>query len=444
MQTRKSRITEWYKEGLYTTYYTAREKDPAKQSLGGFQQLRMNLILPFIISYLGTLRGILTKPLLLFHHRHSIIPEQKDAFWTMNQISAWLDKTPALSWIPWLFRQAKIGLDTITKALPFLLKITPYLPFVGLGMSVLHSMYQLYHEKNKSLFTLSKCLSDVSSAVLLGVGLGLVKWGTAALAIYTGPLLIAIAAGIVTTVGLIRSCHHLYKAWKDPENRKQHFFNAGNEFLFTFINAASMVLTIFGIQSARQLQDFNIHHIRHLHPQALVNAGEWYKKTVLLSNLTLGAVGLLGVGMVGKKILSRVCSKKQKHLPKQTDDDARLLLADIGDHIITLRLKIESNPSNTNFIRKKLDARRKAKKELLAESCKNLRQLLDWNEKLQPNEDSDSDSDLDSERKTLCEIEREHIHRGVYQSFWNTGTTEALMKRAFKLEQTRSSNSNSL
>ncbi len=434
------------KEAHYRAYYKKHltaEKNPKKAEIGPFSMWN-NVFPNFLMTYLGTIRGFLTMQIF---PGFSILPEEpKDMFWTLSQINWGIGQ--GIQWIKWVGEKIPpliktiLILDWLPSAVrdvgkwlsqqKWLMNTLTYVPFVGLGISALIATKDFYYAKNKNLPTTLKFIADVSGAVLLGVGLGLIKWGGIAAAVYTGPALIIVATAIVVAVGLVKASHHLYKAWEDPVHRKQHLVNALKEFICTFISTASMVLTIFGMQSVQQLKQFSVTPDWSL----LTKAGDIYKETATLSNAMLAAGGALTVMNIapklynkGKRIIKKCFGSKDEENNVDVEMAATKkadLTKKIDTHIAALDLDLDTEmkkekPLSTNLITRQLDERLKTsrteKKDLLNVAKIALEK---------------------GKREILVKAERAATEKnnGVYQtSFWcvKEGETQRLISKALEM-----------
>ncbi|MDR3490487.1 MAG: hypothetical protein P4M12_00425 [Gammaproteobacteria bacterium] len=379
-----------------------------------------------VIGTTMAIRAIVTQPLI--PGLKPIIPPQKDAFWLVGeQIIPWIkDK------LNWLYNCLPTYItnpcDKIMEGFRWLLNtktvvtILNYLPFIGLGVSALLSIKEFYYEKNKNAANTLKLIANVSSAVLLGVGLGIMKWGSMVAALYVAPYLIITATALVVAVGLVKSFRHIYKALKDSENRTQHLVNAAKEFLCTFINAIGCALVVIGMQAGQKLQQFNISKFNF---DVLVKAGEIYKKTFAVAYAGLIAVGaliLINVVPVVWKGLKKLGNTikgwlgfENKPATKSTKSVSPEVKQALKDDIDKQKDKLQKEMNQTGFIADRLKDQRKRKLNLLTK----VKEVMDNPEDL-----------VAVERKELLESSK------AYQSFWKVkGKTQDLVERAIEISK---------
>lgn len=298
-----------------------------------FHNTWANTFPPFLMGYLHAFRGILIKP--LFSGSPVLSEQTVDAFWIKDQIKYGLHQlidwfavvfkalaqdirrlasmfgwllapayqwlSPAFTWLTPAFR----GLAIVCKS------VLPYIPFVSLALAAMIATGDFWYSENKNFATTLKWLAEVSGSVLLGVGLGLMAWGTAAAMVYTAPLLIGLAAAMVASVGLVKSSYHFYQAVKHPEQWKEHVFTGVKEILKTTISVTACVLTFFGMSMGQDLS-------RSL----LVNAEDLYKSAAVATDVVLAAGGTLTLMMLApklyagcKKLVSQCFGAKEEPAP---------------------------------------------------------------------------------------------------------------------------------
>lgn len=425
-----------YRKQRYYEAESAAKKDPATSKVGSY--LAWDNAFPnLVIGQLLFIRTIVTEPLLPKLGIKSIIPPQQDAFWTVSQVTQWIDHTFP-SWLTYPFNKVGDGIRWLLKQNSVAAALT-YIPVIGLGIHALLTLKAYYNEKNKNISNTLKMIADVASSVLLAVGLGLIQWGTVAVALYCAPYLIMTAAALVVTVGLVRSFYHIYQAYRDPAHCRQHLINAVKEFLCTFINAAGFVLTLFGMQAGQKLQQFNIQKMNF---HVLADAGEIYKKTVALTNAVLAAVATLvvmklvpmiyrGLTYLGDKI-SQLRGKKTAPLKQPTHSissnetektqlkqDITNLKNDITNQLKKLNAQIDISKKNHGYISNQLNAIR-TKKIIYLTQIKNTLE----------------NETIHNPHHVLVALEQAELHQGthVYQSFFCVkGKTETLVERSLEL-----------
>lgn len=441
-----------YLNHVYETKLTAKDKDPAIAQIGApgiWNQIAAN----YAITSLATSRAIIES---VRKAHPDLPPSPKDAFWVLSQIHI-------PDWVMWLPNQVGWWLSV---TFPWVAKVTPYIPFVGTVLTACQAGRKFYLEKNKNLSATLKLLADVSSTALMGVAVGLMLWGSVA-AMAAIPYLLAAATIVIATVGLVRTGFHLYKAFNDPANRKQHLINATKEFLSTVIQATSVVCLCVGGQIGQQVSQFmqtsNISFIKA--------ASALYAKLPTLTNVALVASGLLVIGEVKNKIVAvakflgtksrmirsfntgveKVTNVLKKPFilmnnpvnnpPKSVEDftiERMDLITEINNAIRDLKQKKDSTPSliksTRAFVHKKLYEIRHPEGRLNNKIffLQHVKQQLE-----------DGKRTLHTD---LVEFEKSILFSGgegffqsaptnVYQSFFKPARTEELMKKSLKLAQ---------
>lgn len=423
-----------YRDEKYYAEISAENKDPSRTMIGPIAAWRTGFS-SYVIGMLSFIRNIVTVPLIP-NLIPSIIPPQQDAFWTLEQVSNWFKATMP-NWVIYPFKKLGEGVTWLTQQKSIAAALT-YLPYIGLGISSLLSIKDYYYEKNKNIYNSLKLFANLASNILLVVGLAMVQWGSLAAAIYCAPYLIMAAAALVISVGLVRSFHHLYQAYQDPSHRRQHLVNAFKEILCTFINAAGFALALLGVQAAEKLKSFDI---KQLNFNVLVDAGELYKKTVILGNAVLAAISTLVLMKVipalyrGLSFVYHRFSHKNEAHAKPSEAHAPVfirnepeissLVSDIGlkvaklDRELTSTTDDKAGTKGLSFFSKLLNHRRLEKKQFLTD----IKKTLEDHENANPHE-------------TLVAIEKKALARkgGIYQSFFKLhGQTEELAARAFTI-----------
>lgn len=270
-----------------------------------FPNMWLNTFPGFLMGSLGFFRNFLTTPAI-----PGILPvlseEPKDAFWAINQASAWIKiNMPGLDW---LFSQITYGLGEaskwLSKVFKFATPILPYVPFIGLGISASMSVWDFWKSENKNFVSTFKFVTDVAGAVLLGVGLGLITWGAGAALLYTAPALIAAAAVVVAATGLFKTCMHFYKAVIEPEHRKDHLLNGVKELLVTVIQSAAAALSFMGMQMGQGVAS----GLANM-DWSFANVAQTYQSAAIATDVVLAAGGALagialfqGLYTLGKKL----------------------------------------------------------------------------------------------------------------------------------------------
>ncbi|HSW94431.1 MAG TPA: hypothetical protein VLJ15_08800 [Gammaproteobacteria bacterium] len=262
----------------------------------------------FLIVSLQYFRSILTKH--LYPGSPVLSKKTVDAFWTMAQIRYGLYQ--AISWVApafqWLFQWVVPFLRFCSPAVTWLAPVfrgiahvcrwaSPYIPFVSLVLSAIIATSDFWYLENKNGAATLKWLAEISGSVLLSVGFGLMASGSAVAMLYTAPLLIGLAAGMVATVGLVKCGYHFYQALNHPDQWKEHAWNGVQEILKTTISVTACVLTFFGISMGQDVSQ-----------SLLANGDDLYKSAAVATDVVLAAGGTL----VAIDLIPRLYTRCQK------------------------------------------------------------------------------------------------------------------------------------
>lgn len=449
-------IKDWYnkrkvrkkiarKEKIYQAFTT--QQNPADAQTGDGVMWE-NTFPGYVIGTWYFIRSIVTTSIW-----PGVVPptvdSPRDAFWLMKNIGNWLsDHCP--KWLKTVFNWIGNVLSN-----PKIAAVLQYVPFVGLFISAACTVKNYVANRNKSIYSTAKMIFEVSAAVLIGVGLGIIKWGAAALAIKVAPYLIAAAAGLVTIVGVCKMARHFYKAFKDPANRWMHIYNGSKELLCTFINAIGLALTVIGIQAGHKLMQFD-----------LKAAGGLFQKTVAITYAALTAA-VVYVGMriapsvvrgckaIGKRIWNGMkwVGRKIKNLCTNRKSDDAILVSESAPVAPSVEkqeaAKILKAHQQVDYEKKlkalsekvDVEVKRLQKKVMVTDKDLNLNRSARDTKKFelltQLKHQIESKNLQTSDVKA---VEQRFVGTRVYQSFFKVkGKTQELMDEAFEIARSNPS-----